>query len=356
MNKTKFVVWTALTPALSPGRGRIVRRVLSIRESPDMRAVSRANYQGAVTDGLTIELLKPRDSCPLSPGERVRVRASVNLTFLLCSGLRRHHRFRVVWQRMWSTFLQRVENHVTDELLLTPQLAVPKAKLLDAHRGEKFGSFSIMSFLSRMPMMSTVQFDGETGFHAVEIEVVNPTRVIATEFVGAESSVAQPTPHEFFSPSLFLAQSAGPSGVGHGRRLKLRGTFRKIGFYDRLHLGPLPQERENGSPVLRVTRRSCSSIASDSELPECGERQFDARITRDVRKLFPLPGGEGQGEGERHTNIFGGFRNLGLTTALTPALSPRRGRIIRRRSLCWTALDYSRASVHISNSKSGGAA
>src|SRR5436190_632932 len=64
--------------------------------------------------------------------------------------------------------------------------------------------------------------------------------------------------------------------------------------HDRPHPGPLPQERENCSPVLEQSRRGvCSEIAG-------------ARESR--RMLFPLPGGEGQGEGERfvssHPIIF----------------------------------------------------
>ena len=46
------------------------------------------------------------------------------------------------------------------------------------------------------------------------------------------------------------------------------------------------------------------------------------RKTRDGQRLFLLPGGEGQDEGERHTNLPGRLGNLEFTLALTPALSP----------------------------------
>lgn len=308
----------------------------------------------STTDKLTIELSRTHNSCSISSGERVRVRASVQLTFL--SRIGRLHRPRVSRQWMWSAFLKRVEDHIADMLLLSLQLPIPKTKFFDAHRDQELCSLRIVSLLGRLPVMAAIKFDGETGFHAVEIEVVNPTRMIASKLVSAETTILQPTPHEFFSPCLLLAQRAGAICVGHDGNIKRRGCFRKNGFYDRPHPGHLSQERGNRSPALRVTKRSCSSIAANSELPERRERQFDSRIPSDAQKLFPLPGGEGQGEGECHTNFSGGFKKLVFTTALTPAFSPRRGRIVRRRSTCRTASDYSTASVHISNSHVGGAA
>ena len=225
-----------------------------------------------VTDKLVIKLPEAGDSCSLSPEERVRVRASVQLTFLLRFNVRKSHRPCVSWQRMRCSFLERVENHVTDELLLSLQLPIPKAQFLDTHRSQELRSLRISRLLLRMPVMPAIEFDGETSFHAVEIEVVNPRWMIAPEFVGAEAPVAQPTPHEFFCPSLFLPQCAGAGCVGHARSLKRRGSFRKSGF----------------------------------------------------------------------------------ATALTPALSPRRGRIVRRRSSWPTAFDCSQDSARISEFKTGG--
>ncbi len=53
----------------------------------------------------------------------------------------------------------------------------------------------------------------------------------------------------------------------------------------RPHPGPLPRERENR---LQPRRISCVWIC-----------RAVIRESKDVRLLFPLPGGEGQGEGER---------------------------------------------------------
>ncbi len=51
------------------------------------------------------------------------------------------------------------------------------------------------------------------------------------------------------------------------------------------HPGPLPKERENRTQPRRI---SCAWICRTLT----GE-------SKDVHLLFPLPGGEGQGEGER---------------------------------------------------------
>ena len=69
------------------------------------------------------------------------------------------------------------------------------------------------------------------------------------------------------------------------------------------HPDPLPQERENRSPSLGVARASGSSFAFRCDKPRRGDRQFDSRKICIVQSLFPLLGGEGQGEGERHTNF-----------------------------------------------------
>ncbi len=58
----------------------------------------------------------------------------------------------------------------------------------------------------------------------------------------------------------------------------------------RPHPGPLPQERENRLP----SQTNCRGWVG----------RTDSRNTKRVQCLFPLPGGEGQGEGERHTVLF----------------------------------------------------
>jgi hypothetical protein len=64
---------TALTPALSPRRGRIVRRFTRCRVS--------------VKSPATSEQHEAANCCSLSSGERVRVRASVKTNFLERDGI-----------------------------------------------------------------------------------------------------------------------------------------------------------------------------------------------------------------------------------------------------------------------------
>ncbi len=183
--------------------------------------------------------------------------------------------------------LQLAEDRVADGLFLPPQSRVPKAEFLDPQRSEKLGPLGVVRLLVGETVLSAVQFDGEAGFAAVEIQEVFPDGVVAPEFVGAEAPVAQPTPHEFLRPSGFLAQGAGAGDVGHGGRVAWGGVEEKsvfnvrphperLGFSPqpspglqptspapagegvqngslmnaRPHPNPLPQERENRSPRL----------------------------------------------------------------------------------------------------------
>ena len=63
-------------------------------------------------------------------------------------------------------------------------------------------------------------------------------------------------------------------------------TRSNIVVNDRPHPCPLPRERENCSPSHEI---SCDWIC-----------RTVVRQEQDVRRLFPLPGREGQGEGERN--------------------------------------------------------
>ena len=66
----EFVNTPALTPALSPRRGRILRRVLRQRQPSVLRQFSPANHQPAATGNSTLELSqRVRRLSPLHGGE-----------------------------------------------------------------------------------------------------------------------------------------------------------------------------------------------------------------------------------------------------------------------------------------------
>ena len=68
---------------------------------------------------------------------------------------------------------------------------------------------------------------------------------------------------------------------------------------DRPQPGPFPQERENRSPASGGASALRNSSDSSCEWPERGDWQIDFQTTSDGQWLFPLLGGEGQGEGGR---------------------------------------------------------
>ena len=200
---------------------------------------------------------------------------------------------------MRRTFLQRIENHVANELFLPAQLRIPKAKFLDAHLSQKLCPLSVVGLLVGMPVVSAIKFNRKACLSAVEIEEVFSNRKAATELICTKPPVTQPTPNEFLRPCLFLPQSAGEVGVGHCGNVTSGEREEKNGVCDRSLPGPLPQERGSYSQALCAIPISSGSCVSYSELTERGDRQIDLRITSNARKLFPLPGGEGQGEGKR---------------------------------------------------------
>src|SRR5439155_25000938 len=97
-------------------------------------------------------------------------------------------------------------------LSLAPETRVPKPQHLDAQRGEKLLPLRVMFALFCEPVLSSIEFNRQPRFFAEKIEGVSTNRMLSAEFVTAETSPAQPAPHELFRPGRFLAQDA--SGVG----------------------------------------------------------------------------------------------------------------------------------------------
>ena len=85
---------------------------------------------------------------------------------------------------------------------------------------------------------------------------------------------------------------------------KTLATAETIELDARPHPGPLPQERENCSPAFNVVKVLGGSFAFCFDSPRRGDMQVDSQKIYGDHWLFPLLGGEGQGEGGREHKLF----------------------------------------------------
>ena len=186
---------------------------------------------------------QPGSPSPL--GERAGVRASVPLTFF---PLRRQG-LGVRRQRPRRASLQFTEDRVPIHLSLAPETRVPEPQHLDAKRSEELLPLRVMFPLFWKSVLASIQFNRQPRLFAEKIERVFADRMLSAEFVTAESSPAQPAPHELFCPGRLLPENASQVGVGHGRHDSDVAPMKKNGVNARPHPGPLPQERVNHPPL-----------------------------------------------------------------------------------------------------------
>ena len=125
------------------------------------------------------------------------------------------HRLRVIGQRMRRALLQFPKNCVADALRVPAQVRIPKPQYLDTLRCQEFRSRDIVLLPVRMAVAEAVQFDGETCFFAIEVEIVNAFGMLSAELITGEASITQPAPHELLSPGFLFTECASAFGVGH---------------------------------------------------------------------------------------------------------------------------------------------
>ena len=77
----KFSVTLAPTPALSPGERENRSPTSSVAPTFRSSFISRSEHRSVAKDRLIVEQPRTADGCPLSSGERVRLRASVITNF-----------------------------------------------------------------------------------------------------------------------------------------------------------------------------------------------------------------------------------------------------------------------------------
>jgi len=85
---------------------------------------------------------------------------------------------------------QRVPDFKPNGFKLAAYLMIPEAQHLDALLGEELVSLLVSGALVRKAVPATIEFDRELCDGAVEIEEVDPARVLATEFEFIEATVA----------------------------------------------------------------------------------------------------------------------------------------------------------------------
>src|SRR5207253_760218 len=86
---------------------------------------------------------------------------------------------------------------------------VPKPNHFDAKISEKCIPLLVCGFPVGMSMFPAIQFDRQTGFSAVEVQVVRAHRMLPAEFASCDLAISQPAPKEFFGPRGFLAKCSG---------------------------------------------------------------------------------------------------------------------------------------------------
>jgi len=87
-------------------------------------------------------------------------------------------------------------------------LMIPKAQLFNVLSGQITRSHFVLPQFLRLPVLKSVQLNGEARQGTVEIQNVPPERMLAPKLESGESAGAQGAPQLFFLVSLLAAQTA----------------------------------------------------------------------------------------------------------------------------------------------------
>ena len=237
------------------------------------------------------------------------------------------HRPAVIRQGMRGALLQRPPNCVTDGVFFAPQAGVPESKHLDATRFQQRIAFDIPGLLLRRAMLEPVQLEVQPRFQAKEVKDMRLEQMLSAKLVVGEPPVAQPTPQEFLGPRFLLAQYTCDAGKARGRHevsvVEFIDSSQAHWCFERcfpltpaLSLG----ERENRPPLRGESNALDRAAVSTLNRGAHGASASDLRLKKDAGGLFPLPAGEGQGEGERDAANQNGRTNFAFSTRQEPRL------------------------------------
>src|SRR5207247_6653673 len=111
-------------------------------------------------------------------------------------------------------FHQRVPDFKSHRFKLATHLMIPKAQHLDSLLGEELVSLLVSGTLVGETVSASVELHCKLRQRAVEIEVVDAARILATVFEFIEATVAEQAPQAFLGISAFLAELAGEVASG----------------------------------------------------------------------------------------------------------------------------------------------
>ena len=119
---------------------------------------------------------------------------------------RPHHGPAAVRQRVRCPLQHGSPNRVPNCLLFATQPRIPKPEHFHPTRFEPGIALGVASPSIRMSVLTTVQFNIQERFDAKEIKDVRAKRMLPAKLVSREAPAPQPTPHQFFGPSVVHAQ------------------------------------------------------------------------------------------------------------------------------------------------------
>ena len=281
------------TSSAAPGEGARwagLELFVSCSPRPHLQE-TRGECLEATNAAISVQVFQNAPSAPPLLGERAGVRVDHSLASTT------PHRPRIIRQRMRSAFLKLTKDSDTNHLRCASQPRVPEPEFLDAQRCEKLGPLLVMLALLRKAVLRSVEFNGEPGFLAKEIQRVGPGRVLSPELVSAELAISQPAPQNLFRPSRVLAKRSG--FVRHAVSLRQCAEVRKNRVTPALT--PALSPRRGGATGAHREMVAPSSAFSSSRFtcrtPVGGERGDRRASFQEHPIRVPSPGGEGQGEG-----------------------------------------------------------